>query len=641
MRYSTLTLLMFVAIASWATRALAEPIHPRLLFGPEDVPALRAKVLRPPFSDMLLRMKHIVDDDPDITGNPGVFGKDSHILAVRNAFLYIFTGTPSYAVSARRHVEGVLELENWANPNVKGLRLYAAGTYVAFAYDLCYQAPSWDPAFRARVAKALREQHEVIFTHGGREQNRNPASNWQGLRWSSAGILAMVLNQEDLPEQRLKECHQRVETFLSRSMGGAEGTRGWGIEGLGYTYYPMGNGVAQYVLAAKRYSSEFDLTTHPGLQMSLWSIYAALIPSSRGLFRPDFGDDNPNARGEACYGFAFALCPPELLPGLKFWYDRTVGAKGNRTFDDTRFGLASSLLYYPADLQARDPMTIPEWRAAFLDTEGIGMQTWRNRYQGPEDLVVQLYAKLRGDEGHSGPDALSFRIAGMNTLWATGGGRYKNWGALSSGVEHKKTGKNVYRRSMNTLYPVDPDDTLQISGQSGRILGTPLVREDGSGWCVMAIDKNNVGTDHHTRRFITDFQAGADVACIISDTSDNGRYWQLVTLGDNRVTTQENTFTITSPSGDTMKGTVLYPRNPVFHVGKRSRGSKAFGETENGYIHFSSEDGDYLVVLTIAKRGRSHPPVYVKGQWSDSPDGMIRVGPAIYKIQGDTITRRP
>jgi hypothetical protein len=153
-------------------------------------------------------------------------------------------------------------------------------------------------------------------------------------------------------------------------------------------------------------------------------------------------------------GFAFAFCPPELHPGMKFWYDRTVGLRGDRTFDNARFGTIASILYYPgAAVPEKDPMTMPGWRALFLDPAGNGFFTWRNRYRDTGDLVAQVYVKRRGNRGHSGPDALSFRILGLDTLWAVGGGRYGP----------KWNGQDAYLRSMNTLYPADPDSRLEIS----------------------------------------------------------------------------------------------------------------------------------------------------------------------------------
>ncbi|MBC8039783.1 MAG: hypothetical protein H7Y06_04505, partial [Opitutaceae bacterium] len=344
---------------------------------------------------------------------------------------------------------------------------------------------------------------------------------------------------------------------------------------------------------------------------------------------------NPAAVGEGCYGYAFYFSPPSLQPGMKYWYDRTVGLQGDRSFDRSRLGIIASILFYPdTSVVAQDPLTIPEWREAFADTGGNGMQSWRNAYQGTSDLLAQFYVKLRGNRGHNGPDALSFRIVGLNTLWAVGGGRYGK----------KTNGQEAYWRNMNTVYPVDPDTKLVNSEQSGQLVGTPVILPDGGGHAVARIAQNNIGTRNHQRWFVADHSkaAGAEAAYVIYDTSDDGRFWQFCTLDTHAITTEGNTFTVTSPSGDTLRGTVLYPDYPVkFTTGVRDRGSKAITSERNNFIHFSSEDGSFLVVLTLAKKGTAHPSVAAKGAWTKTPAGKVAVGRSIISISGDQISRAP
>jgi len=600
--------------------------HPRLLLGKDEVASLREKVKREPFASMLARMKEEADFGHMAKPGPLSSDYDYQILCGRNAFLYLATGEDKYAQASRKAIEKLFTFGMWGTPNVKGLSLYTAATYVAEAYDMCYGAPSWDKDFSDRISKELLKQHDVIFTNGGREQNFSPASNWQGLRWSTAG-LTLLATDEPVDEGRLTKCNDLVKRYLSVNLGDNPGTRGWNIEGLGYTFYPMGGGVLQYLIAARRKNPALDLTQLPGLRMTLWTIYAALVPTSHGLLRPDFGDDNPSAEGEGCYGFAFAVCPPELIPGIKYWYDRTVGSKGTRTYDDVHQGIATSILYYPENIMEKDPLSIPEWRDAFIDTAGNGMMTYRNQYKDSSDVVAQIYAKLRGDMGHNGPDALSFRIVGLDTIWATGGGRY--------GL--KFNGQDAYWRSMNTLYPVDPDQPLATNGNPGRIMGTPVINADGSGHCTLSISQNNVGTKNHTRRFASSFDTGANAAFIIGDTSQDGKFWQLVTLVTNKITTGNNTFTITSPNGDTMNGTVLYPANVAFKTGMRPRGSDAAGIKDNNFIHFCSDNGNYLVVLTLAARGKAQPAISNTGNFAN---GTVKVGSRSFQIKEDAITEQ-
>lgn len=622
-------------LLAMATVCLAE--HPRLMFGADDVAGLREKIQREPFKSMFTRLK--ADARMNNWGTAPIdmsSDYDRIIAGQREAFLYVLTGNDAHAKFAREMVERAINDNRWANRRTKGLSLYVNGMYVALIYDWCYGAPSWDEAFRKTVSQKLLQQADTVFDHGGAEQNRNSASNWQGLRFSTAGLMYLATDEE-FDRAKLERAYANTQRYMRDNMGPDAKSAGWNIEGLGYTYYPIGNGVAPFAVAMHRADPSKDLrTTSAGTRMTLWTCFAALIKNANGgMFRPDFGDDNPGVNFEGTLGFAFWFCPPELHPGLAWWYDRTVGMGGNKSFDNSRFGIISSILFHPGDtVKPADPMTIPAWRDAFLDTGGNGFFTFRNQYLDENDVVVQLYAKLRGNRGHSGPDALSFRIAGLNTIWATGGGRY---GPKTGGVD-------VYQRSMNTLYLADPDGPLRSSGSSGKVVGEPRLFDTGGGTVTLSINPNNLGVANHTRRMLTEFgQSRTDphAAVVIVDTSDNGKVWQMVTLEPNKITTSGNTFTITGVDGSTLRGTVLYPdaRNVSFKTGTRIRGSKAFDIERNNFVHFSSDDGCHVVVLTLAKKGQSHPKVSLDGTFGKAPNGTITVGDWQFKADGNSLSR--
>jgi len=526
------------------------------------------------------------------------------------AFLYLVSGNAIYARKSRDIVENIIDSDIWANAQLKGLTLYTAGSYVAYAYDHCYGSPSWNNEFAAKVSDKLRTMADVIFTYGGLEQNRNEASNWQGLRFAAAGICYLATDSNLVPEESLTACYDRVVGYLRSNLGDDPGARGWNIEGLGYTYYPMGNGVAPFAVAIQRRDPRRDVRVEvPASRWTLWTCYATLMKTSFGLVHPDFGDDNPSAEGEGCYGFAFWFCPAEIQPGLKWWYDRTVGILGNGTFDSARFGTCASIFHYPSELTEKNPMTIPAWVDAMSENGGNGYAVFRNQYRDETDITAQLYAKQRGAKGHNGPDALSFRIVGLDTIWATGGGRY---GLAVDGMD-------IYKRSQNTLYPVHPDALFQTNNNRGRILSEIVVRADGGGKVTMQIDENNVG----------------------SDTSENGHFWQLNTLESNPISISHNTFTITSTTGSTLKGTVIYPAKVPFHVGTRLRGTPAIDINSNNYITFESANGCYLVILTLAKIHQAHPLVSAVGEWGADPMGNITIGKLTVGLTGNDIFVKP
>ncbi len=640
-RLALLTLACAASAAAQETAQVQKPApdsapasalgHPRLLFGPEDIDGLREKITREPWRQMYEKLLADADRNDRATGpaDPAA-GYDQSCLAERHAFLYVLTGDDAWARKSREWVEKRLDDKRaWANKGCKGLTLYIHGVRVALAYDWCHGAPSWDDEFRRRVSSELKRHGEVILKNGGTQQNRSAASNWQGGRYASAG-LCFLATDEDLDGKYIPFCHARASQWYSANAGG-NGTRGWNTEGLGYTYYPVGNFLGPFAIALARRFPDKDLRKdNPAVRWMLWTCYAATTQSAVGPIRPDFGDDNAGTGGEGTYGQAFYFCPPELVPGLVYAYDRLWGAKGDRSYDPARCGTIYSILFHPgAAVAEKDPMTIPEWTEAFCDTKGNGFMTFRNAYCTDRDQVAQLFLKLRAPGGHGGPDSLSFRIQGADTAWAVGGGRY--------GVKH--AGGDAYRCSQDTLYPKDPDTGVKTSNRTGKILGTPVVRSDGGGYVVATNAMSNVGVIGHTRRFIADFgkDTGADAAYIICDTSANGAFWQMCSLEENAFTTEGNTFTLTARNGATMKGTVLYPAgDPMFKTGTRPRGSD-FLTGKNSFLHLQSEDGSYLVVLTVAGKGAAHPEVSATGTWGKEPNGTVRVGGFTATIQGTEV----
>ena len=631
LRFVKLPFLLFVLVSA----SLSAAEHPRLFFGPGEVTALRKKVTVEPYRSMAARLK--ADLELDQWGK-GLAQKDEVYdqvtVAFRHSQMYLLTGDDGHARRAREIIEPFMDGANsavpWASPKLKGLTSDMVGSRAAFCYDLCHGAPSWDAEFSRKTSLKLKQMADMIFTHGGAEQNRNPASNWQGIRFASAGLIYLACDEE-IPQADLKSCFSRVSRYLTENIGGKE-SKGWNIEGLGYNYFPMGNYVGPFGIAIQRHDAEMDLRQLPQVRMTYWSAYAALMKAMGGI-HPDFGDDNPGTNGEGVYAQAFHFAPAELLPGILWWYERMYGAAGNGSHDNVRGGTLWALMFHPGNaLQPRDPMSMPEWHAAMADPQGNGYVLFRNAYQNESDLCAMLYAKLRGAKGHSGPDALSFRIQGLGTAWAVGGGRYGP----------KTNGQDVYWRSQNTLYPVDPDAKLAISSDSGKFTTAPLVHADGSGTAVMEIANSNLGVAGHKRRFVADHTrgTGAAAAYIVCDSSANGAFWQFCTLEANAITTAANSFTVTAPDGASLKGTVLHPASGIsFKTGVRPRGSKFLEVENNRFVHLSNPEGEYLVVMTVVPKGSSHPQVQAKGSWiGDAPDGMVKIGSRIHTLKGDALS---
>jgi len=601
--------------------------HPRLFFGAEDVPALRAKIKTEPFASMF---KQLEEDTLKHGGWPGEAYDDSQayhvsLRAQRAGFMYVLTGEEKWAKVAREHTQRTIDSKKeWANAGTKGLALYWHASRIACAYDWCYGSDAWGDAFSATVSKALAQHGQVILDKGGRAQNTSPASNWQGGRFGSGG-LAMLASDEPIDPKHLSKAEGKVARFLTSNLGGDK-TAGWNSEGLGYNYYPMGNFVGPFLIAyARNGGPDLRQKYGPQLSGSYWSVYAAYVPSMGGI-RPDWADDNPGTAFEGTLGQAFYFCDKSLLPGLVYWYDRIDGKAGRNDWDSARGGTIWSILYHPGDaVEPADPMSIEAWTSKFEDAGGIGLYTFRNAYEDENDIVAQYLVKRYAPGGHSGPDAASFRILGLGGAFAVGGGRYGP----------KLHGVGAYKRSMNTVYPADPEaGPIPSNNSTGKLLAG-RVDAQGSGYVVSKHGSNNVGTTNLTRRFLADLSgdSGAAGLFVVADTSDNGRFWQLCTIEDHRIAKTADGFVVTAPNGATLKATVLAPAGePKVTTGTRIRGS-GFGPTidKNNYAYVEG-DGVFTVVLTLQPKGKPHPA-------SSHDAGTVTVGAVRVKVGDESIER--
>lgn len=626
--------ILVICLYTMAFLCIEAQQHPRLFFSSSDIIALRNKAEVEPFKSMVAQMRYRY-----YWYNSSGDDYAQSICAALAGFLYLLTDSDYYAQTAKTKVSirinDATDTTGWAKTTIKGLTSYWHGNYVSWAYDWCYNAPSWDASFKSTVSTKLWQMAQMIIDNGGTEQNTNTASNWQGIR-GAAGGMCLLATDYNYNQTYMAKTIEKVDRYINDNYGDPYTSRGWNIEGLGYTYYPLGNFIGPFGIAIARVMPTFDLRKYAGMRNTYWSIYASLSKAMNlngyGGLHPDWGDDNPYVSGQGTYGQSFYYLHDSLLPAAKYWYDRVMATRPDYPYDDNRSGIIWSFLYYPHDLPELDPMQLRMWKSFFIDKGGNGYMTYVNKYNDSRDMTAQVYLKLRGNKGHSGPDALNFRIVGEGAPWAIGGGRY--------GV--KLNGIDVYKMNMNNLYYTNPESIHKdsINGNSGIIIGQPLSLPDGSGHCVMYIQKNNMMVDNQTRWFVADYDStatGAIATYIIGDISDDGYYWQLNSYVKHNITTSSNTFTIQALDGSTMKGTILYPTsNYRYTVGARPRGSSyGTGIDSNRYMHFRSDDGDYLVVLTVAKNGVTHPVVSASG--SGVINRSIQVGNKSYMLKDSTV----
>lgn len=382
--------------------------------------------------------------------------------------------------------------------------------------------------------------------------------------------------------------------------------------------------------------------------------------------------DNANWAPEGLAGLAFAWTPdPALLPGVRWAYDRALGAgASNQTWDRQSSGTIWGLLYYRDDVEAADPATLPAWQAAFDDSAGNGKFVWRSGYGydsdgGDTDVVAAIYAKLRGGAGHEAPDALGVRLVGRNGSWVIGGGRY---GLDCAGLD-------CYLRSQSTLYPADPDaPAAALSGINTRgacsLAGLAPVSSTLAGGAVGGAASatcgaaSNTGVGGHTRRVAVRLDAGGGsgagvapgvaAALVVVDSSVNGTWAQWMTLGANAVSPAPGVpqaWDIAAPGGGAAAArlTLLFPPAGVaFAVGPRPRAQPYLvldGLYPNGTFvkaaaAASGGASNWVWALTVVAPGHPQPPARAAGEWGGagaSLRGNVTVGAWTVSVDGDAI----
>ncbi len=618
MKINRILLTSFVlAIYLLSVNSLLAAIHPRLFFETADLPTLRNRVSDPVGAEMLNLLKtqyetECLSLDTTTTGNK------SRLAAIAG-FLYLMTENEDYAIKSYEYTyKTIIDKEEvWAATSLKGLTSYWSAYCVSFAYDWCYNSPNWSNANKLFVSTKLKVMADMITTNGGTEQNTNAASNWQGIRGASA-LLAYLTTDDSYSATNYNTMKAKLTKFVIQNYGDSVQSSGWNIEGLGYQYYPVGNFIGPVGIAMERINREDGLKKYASFVNSYWTIYSSLSTGldllGFGGIHPDFGDDNPHVTGEGVFGQSFYYLPPAMQPAAKFWYDKAVGTgRATQKYDGYRLGLIWSYLYYPFDMVAENPADADSWKTLMQDNSGgNGYYTYRNQFKDGTDEIAQLYVKLRGDKGHAGPDALSFRILGTNAAWAIGGGRY----GLKVAAP---VNQDVYWHLMNTVYPIEPlvnkigstgCTTCKTNGNSGTIVGVPYQNEDGSGHIISEMATNNVWTTGHKRWFVADYDSlntGCRAFYLIADSTVNGKYWHMVTAVENTITTDANSFTITAPNGSSMKGTIFMAGTTSIKTGTSVRGSTFGSATESKYITIQGTTNMFLITLSVVASSGIHP----------------------------------
>jgi hypothetical protein len=525
--------LIVLNLAVFTVFAQQEFNHPRGIITQKEVQQIREKLKIEPFKTWFEKMKLTTvqaEKELDIS-DP----YQPVYLAQKQAQLYILTENETWADKCWQTLQNVIHDSIYFNePISRGLTRATQLFGTAICYDFCFNA--WNGNQRKEVAEKLFQTMLTVNSNMGFSANYALESNWNGVRWGSALLAALVYDDLEGKYDRNPalpftwDIQKRLKDHIGRNVFPG----GWSAESLSYHVYNW-SFIAPAMAALQNSSNNpvFELENYAlNAVRTLWGWSAASVsiphPGGRTT-QPDLSDDDPQG-SYLLTAFGLRLYPENQVPAIKWMHDYLLDAE--RISDDRGF-LFYSVCWYPDKISAQNPEELG-W-LTFTD-ETYGVAVWRNRFRDENDIVVAFNAPLKRISGHKGPDNLAFRVIWKGNIWVTGAGR---------------TGEIA---GQTNLFPAKPSvkEKEPDGPQESRLFKT---WKEGDRFFASA-EGSSLGVKNHKRKIEVGFQNENTAVIKINDSSENGKIWRLNTPEFNAVEIIENGFLLTAPNGSTMKVTV-------------------------------------------------------------------------------------
>ncbi|MGC9352533.1 MAG: hypothetical protein ACP5D9_01780 [Mariniphaga sp.] len=528
-RFPVFLILLELAVIQVA--AQQDFIHPRGIINQNEVLQIREKVKREPFKIWFEKIQTSTESAEAVVDYADPYAVS--YLALKQAQMHILTGENMWAGKSYSTLQKVIHDSLYNDPISRGLTRATLLFCTAMCYDFCFNA--WQENQRKEVAEKLFHTMITVNSNMGFSANYALESNWNGVRWGSTLLAALVYDDLKGKYDRnpalpfIWDIQKRLKDHIERNIFPG----GWSAESLSYHVYNWS--FIAPALAALQNSSDnpvFELGNYaPHAVRTLWGWSAASvsIPHPGGLTtQPDLSDDDPQG-SYILTAFGLRLYPEDQLPAIKWMHDYLLDVE--RISDDRGF-LFYSVCWYPENMQAENPEQTG-W-TTFVDST-YGVAVWRNRFRDENDVVVAFSAPLKRVSGHKGPDNLTFRIIGNGNIWVTGAGR--------TGEVAGQTNLFPSKPSVKEKEPDGPQESHSFK----------TWKEEG--YYYASAEGSSLGVKNHKRKIEVEFQNENSALIKINDTSENGKIWRLNTPEFNEVEIVENGFILIAPNGSQMKVT--------------------------------------------------------------------------------------
>ena len=386
--------------------------HPRLAFRKRDIPALRKRAAETPEGKAMLARSLAV-----LGSGPSDSDKFTTWPAVGYGFAYVMTGREEYAQRAREIVYETI-FRNPAGRQGQGVsqdihhgpRLQA----LALAFDFCYDA--WDTGLLLRcIDEIQRRTWELrLGEFEGRLMsgyNPNPWSNHNGIRVACAGLGALAILGETNSLGKVMEDAEAIADLMAwesrEHFRTALGGGSYCMEGGYYKVMTLQRGFAYFPPAYENVlGRKLDAGPYADFDMIGYAMES----------RP--GNPIPSL-DPVLWSVDIHTAPGDMLPGVKWLFDRAVGLQG-----DGSFGIGNGLhapfitANYPYEVDAKHPNECFRWMSP---DPRKGHWVFRPTIRDKNDILLTLNMKsenLRGSwaAARAGPHC-RFDLWGFGRQW--------------------------------------------------------------------------------------------------------------------------------------------------------------------------------------------------------------------------------
>ncbi len=580
--------------------------HPRGIINQSGQQKIRERVQREPYKSLLAQFERRtienVRNDKRIITRPSAYVILQNMLDL--AFLYSMTGSQEYADQAYGYIElCTSDSSFWLNPLSFGLTRARFLRNSAIVYDLCFNA--WNTQQRKLISKQLIDCAFSINSAFGFDANYAQESNWMGVRYGAIFLATLVaddyasIGNRRSPVNALNwDSRERLRDHIRVNIN----PNGWSAESLGYHFFAWS--FITPAIAAFQNSLPNNQATKienfaPNASNSILALTSSIVniegANGKGM-KADLSDDNLGITPDL-FLQVVPINPASQLPVIKWEIDYLK----DENIVNSIFYYAA---YYPEEVQAENPAN--RGLLNFIEP-AQGAVVFRNRFHDQNDIVATFTATSKRVRAHQSGDNLTFRIIGLDNIWAVGAGR---------------TGQYA---GQTNLFPFDTISKKgnYISGSLGKLLeykfyGNGSGYAQGSGSCM--------GVEDHIRYFQADYskKTGAEAVFVIEDKSKNGKTWRLNTPEFNKVEKTSDGFIITAPNGATLKAFVFNGKadktistTTIRYGGDTQENVAGIGYKGKYYANTTAIDckcnGNIMVVLTLQPNGKEHPEVKLHG----------------------------